>query len=458
LSELPPGHLEALAAARDPRCPPATIRALVPIDDRQINAALAANPNTPIDVLIKLAASCPGELLANPALEVLELEEPGALSRLSFHAVLRLIEHPEVPGWLASRLLENKGIGPGHRARLASSSASPGLLAVLCSEDGSGLQDDLARNPALPEECARALLDDSRPETRRSLARHARHPSILARLADDPHPLTRLLARTRQRPPSDGAPLALQAHGQLGLGQRERQADALALTPLPGAFLALVTHGMGGHGTDAVAAEIIARELPRTIAGLVAGPPTGEEAACLGAAFTCTHEDLGWYARHHGISGYSAVLAALLICGDQAHIAHVGDSLVYRLRRGTIEALTEAHTLLHDIRKGTRTLPADLKNVSLYNVISRSLGGHNEAATPEQRTVIIEPGDIFLLGTAGLHGALAPEEMATILTEHPGDTEGAARALIKAAEAAGSQNNRAAVVVLPGKLANQETA
>lgn len=62
--------------AASPDTSPEQLRELAAISSKSISFRVAANPNTPIDVLWKLGTKFPKQLLENPVLPLLLLENP----------------------------------------------------------------------------------------------------------------------------------------------------------------------------------------------------------------------------------------------------------------------------------------------------------------------------------------------------------------------------------------------
>jgi len=82
--ETPPQRLELLARERtvqplvaaNPAAPPDTLKRLRRVANRATRAAVASNPNTPIEVLLELVPEFPLEVLDNPVLPLLMLANP----------------------------------------------------------------------------------------------------------------------------------------------------------------------------------------------------------------------------------------------------------------------------------------------------------------------------------------------------------------------------------------------
>jgi len=122
-------------------------------------------------------------------------------------------------------------------------------------------------------------------------------------------------------------------------------------------------------------------------------------------------------------------LTALALHGQTATVAHVGDTRAWRLRGDECLQLTEDHALDHpDLRDGlTRVL------------------GLDDSVRLDFHQVDLQPGDVLLLTTDGVHRVLRRRQLAT-LTRH-GSAQQASEALTQAALAAGSRDNATALVL-----------
>ncbi len=108
----------------------------------------------------------------------------------------------------------------------------------------------------------------------------------------------------------------------------------------------------------------------------------------------------------------TAPFALAVVCwlyDGQCWIAHVGTCRAYRLRFGTLQSLTQDHTLFHEF-------PAALTNGldsthPFRNTFTRALG-LDARVKVEINAFDIAPGDTFLLCSSGLHKAV-PESVLT---------------------------------------------
>lgn len=133
-------------------------------------------------------------------------------------------------------------------------------------------------------------------------------------------------------------------------------------------------------------------------------------------------------------------LSVLVIKSATAHLFHVGDTRIYRMRKGRIECLTRDHRVLLGSDK---------------NVLSRAMGIelHMEI---DYRTVPVEPGDIFLLSTDGVHDFLDDAVLAEHLYGNSLQPETASRLIVERALAAGSNDNLSVQVLKVEQLPDRD--
>ncbi|MBP6381670.1 MAG: bifunctional protein-serine/threonine kinase/phosphatase [Pseudomonadales bacterium] len=141
--------------------------------------------------------------------------------------------------------------------------------------------------------------------------------------------------------------------------------------------------------------------------------------------------------------GYVCTFSALVLKSTTAHVFHVGDTRVYRLRGAALEQLTDDHRVWVS---------------STQSYLSRALGIDRKLDI-DYLTVPVEQGDVFLLATDGVHEHVDGAAMAAIVERCAGDPDPAARAIAEQARERGSPDNLSIQVVrideLPGPEANE---
>lgn len=241
------------------------------------------------------------------------------------------------------------------------------------------------------------------------------------------------------------------ASGVTDIGRRrDRNEDAYAVDEDHGVYV--VADGMGGHAGGAHASALAVTKVATVFAEAVRvaddelpGARTEAVASALRSAVQAASARIRAFAKEHPeFKGMGTTVVVLAADGTQAHLAHVGDSRIYRCRGGEIAQLTEDHSLVaQSIRDGLIT-PEQAKTHRMRNVITRALG-FDDAVDVEVRSESVAPGDVFLLCSDGLSGKVQPAEMAEAIAALSLDD--AVRRLIALANARGGEDNITALAV-----------
>lgn len=116
--------------------------------------------------------------------------------------------------------------------------------------------------------------------------------------------------------------------------------------------------------------------------------------------------------------GGSSMATTVVACSlrfDRAVVAHVGDSRCYLIRRGAATLLTRDHTVASDqVRMGILSA-REASVAETRHVLSRCLGSEL-FVNVEIGDYQIFAGDVLVLCSDGLHGAVAATDMATIVS------------------------------------------
>ena len=139
-----------------------------------------------------------------------------------------------------------------------------------------------------------------------------------------------------------------------------------------------------------------------------------------------------------------STVAVLLILGERAHCLWAGDSRLYLMRGGELRQLSRDQSHVQDLVDRGEVAPEAAATHPLANVVTNLVGAYDELVL-EERQDVIEPGDILLLCSDGLSGAISDDEIATILSDNP--LTAAADRLIERALARDARDNVSAVVI-----------
>jgi protein phosphatase len=250
-------------------------------------------------------------------------------------------------------------------------------------------------------------------------------------------------------------PARLRRHGYAltDLGRKRAcNEDAFFLDDDLGLYV--VADGMGGHA----AGEVASREAVDTLYGMVkrgiAGvpdfvDPTAEQTvrdACRlmeSAVQAATYFVFSIAEIDRDKSGMGTTISALLVRGDYAITAQVGDSRIYRIHEGVVEQLTEDHTLIAWQLKHGLITPQEAARSPHRNVITRAVG-NREYVQVDTRCVPLAPGTRLLLCSDGLHGYLRDQDISPIVAE---GGHAAVQRFIDLANERGGKDNITAVLV-----------
>jgi len=220
------------------------------------------------------------------------------------------------------------------------------------------------------------------------------------------------------------APLRRTGYGLTDLGRkRVSNEDAYFLDDELGLYV--VADGMGGHA----AGEVASREAVDSLYGMVkrgigelhelVDPLSDRDAraACRlmeSAVQAATYFVYSMAEIDRDKSGMGTTISALVVLGDYAVTAQVGDSRIYKLHEGAVEQVTEDHTLIAwQLKQGLIT-PQEAARSPHKNVITRAVG-NREYVQVDTRCIRLGAGMRFLLCSDGLHGYLKDEDIQPIV-------------------------------------------
>ena len=248
------------------------------------------------------------------------------------------------------------------------------------------------------------------------------------------------------------------AHNDVG---RVRQNNEDAYRLEPALDLYVLCDGMGGeaHGelASTMAVETVVTHCLEA-QNNIAAPLFGESRAGLSettnrlaSAVTLANRKIFEAASSNpGHAGMGTTIVAAWLKDGRLSVAHVGDSRAYLLRAGSLEQLTEDHSLVaENVRRGIMT-PQEAENSSLQSVLIRSLGSSADVQVDASECLLLE-GDTLVLCSDGLTRMVTdPEIASTITTVEP--AQAAAKKLVELANDYGGADNVTVIVVriLPG--------
>ncbi len=141
------------------------------------------------------------------------------------------------------------------------------------------------------------------------------------------------------------------------------------------------------------------------------------------------------------VKAYVSTFSALILKSTTAHIIHIGDSRIYRLRDGTIEQLTTDHRIWISPKK---------------NYLSRAVGVDLHLDI-DYKTVDLEVDDVFVMTTDGIHDYISDQKILEIISQSF-NMNILADQLVSAALSSASHDNVTCQIILIENLPSQQAS
>jgi protein phosphatase len=218
---------------------------------------------------------------------------------------------------------------------------------------------------------------------------------------------------------------------------REENQDAFVCRPDLGLFA--VIDGMGGHQGGQTAATLMRETL--------LAEPDLEKALATANARILTRAQ-----RDPDLAGMGCVVSALRLANDGARVAHVGDTRIYLTGDLGCEQLTRDHTVAAVRQEEMGVSEGRARDLGGHNQVTRDVGGRlrDGGEWIDRLEIALEPDDLLVLCSDGLHGALSRDDLMSRLRQARRDgapCEALAEELVELALANGTRDNVTAVVV-----------
>lgn len=206
--------------------------------------------------------------------------------------------------------------------------------------------------------------------------------------------------------------------------------------------VAIVADGLGGHAAGEVASRIAVDE----VIGAYRDYEGDDVSEVLAEGIRSAHRSiLARAGDDPQLQGMGTTCTVAAMHDGHVHIAHVGDSRIYRMRRG-LEQLTRDHTVAQELADESVIPRAGVDAHPASHVLTRALGMSDalevDVLAPPQELAV---GDRFLLCSDGLSGQVTDADiLRTLLSCEPME---ACNRLIRLACNAGGPDNISAAVL-----------
>ncbi len=201
--------------------------------------------------------------------------------------------------------------------------------------------------------------------------------------------------------------------------------------------LAIVADGMGGMAGGFAAS----RTAVDVIHEAYAAHPSANPKQALNDAIEAANDVIfGQAEEDPSLRGMGTTVTAMVLKGDLAYFAQVGDSRAYLIRRGEITQYTRDQTKVARLVEEGIISAEDAEEHPDAHILSQAVG--NKASVKvdtDMAPLEVRPGDRFLLCSDGLHGLVSDPEMLEIATSE--DPNSACHTLVELAKQRGGHDN-----------------
>jgi protein phosphatase len=203
-------------------------------------------------------------------------------------------------------------------------------------------------------------------------------------------------------------------------------------------WLFVVADGVGGNEDGEVASRLAVGRLLAGFQNAAAGEPHAPLLQRLVQAANVDVHEAGLASESAGRAMATTVVAVALRF-DRVTVAHIGDSRCYLIRRGHAMLMTHDHTLANEqVRLGVLSSDQAKQSVARH-VLSRSLGKELFVSADITEHALLA-GDVLLLSSDGLHGAVSAADLAKAVTGES-DLQATAEQLVQLANQRDGSDN-----------------
>ena len=227
--------------------------------------------------------------------------------------------------------------------------------------------------------------------------------------------------------------------------QRLENEDRFHVDPLRGIFL--VVDGVGGHAAGEQAADTAVAMLRARLER-----ETGPLDDRIREAITIANNEIHRRALlRPEWKGMGCVLTVAVVNNGSVTIGHVGDTRLYKIRRGEVTKITRDHSPVGEREDAHELSEAEAMRHPRRNEVYRDVGAEPHEPTDAEfidiQHIPFEPDAALLICSDGLTDIVPSAAIGRVVRDYAGQPDEVVRALIDAANDAGGKDNVTVVYV-----------
>lgn len=239
---------------------------------------------------------------------------------------------------------------------------------------------------------------------------------------------------------------------QLSLGNhtsvgrvRTANEDAFGNWLTPNGHLFVVCDGMGGHIGGAIASQAAVAAIYQTMAAQQYPAAPIALQYCLEEA---NKKLRSMVEANPSLQGMGTTAVVVLVQGNLAFYAHIGDSRIYLFRQNSLRRLTRDHSFVQSLVDQGHINEEEAEKHPRRNEIYRALGIQDTVdPTVLQTPLTLEPGDRLILCTDGLNGMIGDKGITSVLSERSMSIQQQSERLVQLADEAGGHDNTTVQII-----------
>lgn len=220
---------------------------------------------------------------------------------------------------------------------------------------------------------------------------------------------------------------------------------------MPESGLAILADGMGGHNAGEVASELAVISVKEALEEVLSPEIKDvcemdfEEVVYESVVFA--NDEINLHAKTHPeCKGMGTTIVMALFHEDKVILANVGDSRIYRFRKGELKQVTTDHSLVQEMIDNGYMSEEEAINSTNRNLITRALGIAEDVKVDVAQHDV-EDDDIYLLCSDGLSDMISDELIFSTLVKSRQDLERACEELVNQAKEHGGHDNVSVILV-----------
>ena len=211
--------------------------------------------------------------------------------------------------------------------------------------------------------------------------------------------------------------------------------------PLFHVGLLIIADGLGGQSSGEMASESAVRLAAEHVIRRLCLPLMGDGRDSSGSPPIHEILDTSFEIAHDAVKrrlpGAGTTMTMALVLDENVYIAHVSDSRAYRGTGGTIQALTQDHSMAARLVEVGHARPEDVADQR--SVLYKALG-QGARPTPDIHHHVLGPGEYALLCTDGLWNELGDQQIAETIRSSSSTQHGCDALVAKANKEGGDDN------------------